>query len=320
MMRKFYLLICLLIVQMAVYGQTRTLDFANVSGDPVNGTKLGIASFTQTTAAQESWTFTMAASSPSFWSYNDQTLWLQSGDPTPTAIGNAKTSIKRADGQNFNFKTINFVTFSQDQYIRIEGKKAGTVKNTQNVYLADANISYPFNFIGWTDVDEVVLTITTNAQYPNNTNAADFYVGITSFTYDPSPRITTNAASSVATTSAVFNGNLVSAGFAAITEKGFVYSTTVNPTTANTKRVVAGTTLGAYSYNETTLSGATTYHVRAYAINSVGTSYGVDQQFTTAAVQPTVAPVLTVPANGSLINTTTPTYTGTATAGATITV
>ncbi|RZA01785.1 MAG: hypothetical protein EOO68_10120 [Moraxellaceae bacterium] len=104
-----------MIVQLVAYGQTKTLDFANLVSDP-NGTQLGTTSFTQTTAAQESWTFTMAANSPGFWTYNDQTLWFQSGDPTPTETGKAKTSIKRADGQNFNFKTINFVTFSQDQF------------------------------------------------------------------------------------------------------------------------------------------------------------------------------------------------------------
>ncbi|MFW0718302.1 MBG domain-containing protein [Pedobacter sp. N23S346] len=314
MMRKFYLLICLMIVQLVAYGQTKTLDFANVSGDPVNGTKLGTTSFTQTTAAQESWTFTMAANSPGFWTYNDQTLWLQSGDPTPTATGNAKTSIKRADGQNFNFNTINFVTFSQDQYIRIEGKKSGTVKYTQNVYLDNANTPYSYNFTGWSDVDEVLLTITTNAQFPNNTSAADFYVGVTSFTYDPSPKIITNAPTPVGGTTATFNGNLVSSGFSTITEKGFVYSTTLNPTTTNTKRIVAGATLGAYSYNETTLSISTTYHVRAYAINSIGTAYGVDQQFTTLA-PPTVTALS--PTSGPAGGGTSVTITGTSFTGAT---
>ncbi len=313
-MRKFYLLVCLLIVQLVAFGQTKTLDFTNVSGDPVNGTRLGTTSFTQTTAAQESWTFTMVANSPGFWTYNDQTLWLQSGDPTPTATGNAKTSIKRADGQNFNFKTINFFTFSQDQYIRIEGKKSGAVKYTQNVYLANANVPYPYSLTGWSDIDEVLLTVTTNAQFPNNTNAGDFYVGVTSFTYDPSPRITTNAANSIAATSAAFNGNLVSAGFATITEKGFVYSTSLNPTTADTKRIVAGTALGAYTYNETTLSSSTTYHVRAYAINSVGTSYGIDQQFTTLAL-PTVTALS--PTSGPTGGGTSVTITGTNFSGTT---
>ncbi|MBE9603184.1 MBG domain-containing protein, partial [Pedobacter sp. MC2016-24] len=186
MMRKFYLLICLLIVQIAVHGQTKTLDFANLTGDPTNGTRLGTAFFKQTTTAQESWIFTMSAKSPGFWTYNDQTLWLQSGTPADaTPVGNAKTYIKRADGQNFNFNTIDFSTYSQDQYIKIEGRKLGTIKYTQNVYLADANVSYPYSFTGWNDVDEVVLTITTNAQFPNITNAADFYVGIKKFTYTP---------------------------------------------------------------------------------------------------------------------------------------
>ena len=313
MMRKFYLLICLMIVQLVAYGQTKTLDFANLVSNS-NGTQLGTTSFTQTTAAQESWTFTMLANSPAFFSYNDQTLWLQSGDPTATPIGNAKTSIKRADGQNFNFNTINFQTFSQDQYLTIEGKKAGAIKNTQNVYLAAANTSYPYSFTGWTDIDEVVLTITTNAQFPNNTSASDFYVGVTSFTYDPSPKIITNAPTPVGGTTATFNGNLVSAGFATVTEKGFVYSATLNPTTANTKIIVAGTTVGTYSYNETTLSSSTTYHVRAYAINSVGTAYGVDQQFTTSA-PPTVTSLS--PTSGPTGGGTSVTITGTSFTGAT---
>lgn len=84
----------------------------------------------------------------------------------------------------------------------------------------------------------------------------------------------------VATTSATLGGNAIADGGANITERGVVYATTVDPTTANTK-VVIGAGLGTFSQNITGLTSATLYHVRAYAINSVGTSYGADSTFTT---------------------------------------
>ena len=61
-------------------------------------------------------------------------------------------------------------------------------------------------------------------------------------------------------------------GGGTISERGIVYSTSPNPTTANNK-ITNGSGLGSYT---TTLSGlvnATTYYVRAYAINEAGTSY-----------------------------------------------
>lgn len=105
------------------------------------------------------------------------------------------------------------------------------------------------------------------------------------------PTVTTNAADTVATTTANGNGSVDSDGGAAITERGFVWSTSANPTTADNKLVVAGT-VGAFSGSLTGLSSTTTYHYRAYAINSVGTSYGADTSFTTATASsfvPTLA-------------------------------
>lgn len=83
-------------------------------------------------------------------------------------------------------------------------------------------------------------------------------------------------------TSAQLGGNITSDGGATVTERGVVYSLTTNPTTANTK-VVIGSGTGAFSQAVTGLTTSTTYYVRAYAINSQGTSYGSELSFTTAA-------------------------------------
>lgn len=111
-----------------------------------------------------------------------------------------------------------------------------------------------------------------------------------------SPNVTTAPVSGIASTSATAGGNLVSDGGNTITEKGVCYSTTANPTIADTKVTVAGTATGNFSANLTGLTASTTYHVKAYAINSKGTSYGADETFTTATV--TGAPnVTTTPVN-----------------------
>lgn len=97
------------------------------------------------------------------------------------------------------------------------------------------------------------------------------------------PLVTTQAASSVGTTTATGNGTVVSDGGATITERGVVWSTSAFPTTSDSKATSAGTT-GVFTASITGLSASTTYHVRAYAINGVGTSYGDDVSFATSAL------------------------------------
>lgn len=98
--------------------------------------------------------------------------------------------------------------------------------------------------------------------------------------------------------SAVVSGEVTSDGNATITERGFCYATTPTPTTSSAKITVSGTT-GTFSGEIFGLALETTYHVRAYAINSVGTGYGDDVDFTTtnSAVAPsttTVTPLIQI--------------------------
>ena len=103
------------------------------------------------------------------------------------------------------------------------------------------------------------------------------------------PTVKTTAASSVTETSAVTGGNVTSDGNASVTERGVVYATTQNPTTANTK-VASGNGTGSFVCNLSGLQPNTKYYVRAYAINSKGTAYGEEVSFTTnkQIVLPTV--------------------------------
>jgi hypothetical protein len=92
------------------------------------------------------------------------------------------------------------------------------------------------------------------------------------------PIVTTNAVTSITPTSAQGNGSVDSDNGDTVTERGFVWSTSANPTTSDSKVTASGTT-GSYNGSLTGLSDSTTYHVRAYAINANGTAYGADVTF-----------------------------------------
>jgi uncharacterized protein (TIGR02145 family) len=93
--------------------------------------------------------------------------------------------------------------------------------------------------------------------------------------------ISTTAVSAILSNSALSGGNIGNDGGNAITQRGLCWSTTPNPTTANSISN-NGSGLGSYSSNLTGLSPNTLYYVRAYAINSVGTFYGNEVSFTTS--------------------------------------
>ena len=95
--------------------------------------------------------------------------------------------------------------------------------------------------------------------------------------------LTTTTASVVTQTTASSGGNINNDGGATISSRGVCYSnTTSSPTIANTK-TINGSGVGSFLSSLTTLSPGTTYYVRAYATNSVGTAYGNVISFTTVS-------------------------------------
>jgi hypothetical protein len=99
----------------------------------------------------------------------------------------------------------------------------------------------------------------------------------------------TTAASSITGTTASSGGNVTGDGGASVTARGVCWSTSSNPTTADSK-TTNGTGTGSFTSSITGLTGSTLYYVRAYATNSAGTTYGTEISFTTAASLP--VPVL----------------------------
>jgi hypothetical protein len=106
-------------------------------------------------------------------------------------------------------------------------------------------------------------------------------------TISTGPTVTTAAASSITSTTADSGGNVTDDGGASVIARGVCWSTSANPTTADS-HTTNGTGSGVFTSNITGLTPGTLYHVRAYATNSEGTSYGSDLQFTTLATVPSV--------------------------------
>jgi hypothetical protein len=100
------------------------------------------------------------------------------------------------------------------------------------------------------------------------------------------PTVSTTAISTITATTANSGGTVTATGGATITAQGVCWSTSTGPTTANSK-TTNGTT-SPFTSTLTGLSNGTTYYVRAYATNSIGTSYGNEISFTTLIVVPTV--------------------------------
>lgn len=92
--------------------------------------------------------------------------------------------------------------------------------------------------------------------------------------------LTTNAASSITAFTAASGGSLTSDGGAPVTERGLCWSTSPNPTTAHNK-ASNGSGLGSFSTDLSGLTPGTTYYLRSYGVNSVGTTYGNEVSFTT---------------------------------------
>jgi len=93
------------------------------------------------------------------------------------------------------------------------------------------------------------------------------------------PSLSAVTASNVTYKSASFAATVTSDGHGTLTDAGFVYSTSHNPT-VNDSKLSCGTKT-SLTANVSTLNPETTYYVRAYATNANGTAYGEETSFTT---------------------------------------
>lgn len=94
------------------------------------------------------------------------------------------------------------------------------------------------------------------------------------------PSVETDDVINVTPNSASCGGNVISDGGVAVTSRGVCYSKTSNPTISDLL-VNGGTGTGSFTCSLTGLEQNTTYYVRAYATNGIGTAYGIQKSFKT---------------------------------------
>ncbi len=122
-------------------------------------------------------------------------------------------------------------------------------------------------------------------------NVGTVYGNEVTFTTDTLPTVATGEVTHISAVSANCKGEVTADGGEPVTARGLCWGTSPNPTTADfTNDPGQGT--GLFAAAMAPLQPATTYYVRAYALNSVGTAYGESKSFTTSAALPNVLTLL----------------------------
>jgi len=93
--------------------------------------------------------------------------------------------------------------------------------------------------------------------------------------------LTTAAITEITTNSAVTGGSIDDDGGSAIISRGVCWNTNDNASIEDNSHTNDGSGTGSFTSNLTELTPNTTYFVRSYATNSIGTFYGDYQSFTT---------------------------------------
>jgi uncharacterized protein (TIGR02145 family) len=97
------------------------------------------------------------------------------------------------------------------------------------------------------------------------------------------PTVTTTPAYNITQTSATTGGNVTSDGGATVTARGVCWSTLPAPAITGS-HTTDGSGTGTFTSNLNGLATNTIYYIRAYATNSLGTSYGDELTFSTGFV------------------------------------
>lgn len=122
--------------------------------------------------------------------------------------------------------------------------------------------------------------------------------------------ITTTTPANITAASAQTGGDITNTGGSAISQSGVCWAFQNNPSVADSVIDGSQTAIGTFTISMSNLNANTTYYVRAFAINGIGTAYGIVDSFLTAAGVPTVTTTaisnnadLTAQSGGSISNT-----------------
>lgn len=120
--------------------------------------------------------------------------------------------------------------------------------------------------------------------YATNSAGTGYGNMVTFATEKTLPVLTTKAITEISAMGAVSGGNITSAGGGTISGRGICWSDSPNPTIANDK-TTSTATASSFSAAIAKATPGTSYYLKAYATNEIGTGYGDQKTFTTADAQ-----------------------------------
>lgn len=123
------------------------------------------------------------------------------------------------------------------------------------------------------------VTLTINDQSGNDFETKESF--ITAVQTLQSPTVTTATLDNIAIYAAQGGGTVTNDGGSSITARGVCWSTSPGPTVEYSTYTVDGAGTGEFSSSITGITPGTTYYLRAYAKNAIGTGYGDEIIFTT---------------------------------------
>jgi hypothetical protein len=110
------------------------------------------------------------------------------------------------------------------------------------------------------------------------------FAGCTKF-YALNPVVSTDIAFDIGPDKATCGGWVSDEGGGPVTARGICWSKSPRPDTEDSL-TTSGTGMGYFTSTITGLEPNTTYNFRAYAINSYGIAYGINNTFTTTSKNP----------------------------------
>ena len=139
--------------------------------------------------------------------------------------------------------------------------------------------------------------------YATNSNGTVYGENVSFVTAEGDLNVSTNDVTNITPISATCGGTitLASGNTLPVTARGVCWSSNHNPTTTDS-HTSDGTGSGNFTSSLTNLTLNTTYYVRAYAINELGTYYGEEKSFTTnnGSVSVTTAEVTDVTSTSAM--------------------
>jgi len=235
-----------------------------------------------------------------YWNSASSLLFI--GNIAVTAAENNSTGYDTDAGYKYYFKY--YHTFGDGSVMPYVTKpEANTVTTPSTVNAGSTSITVNAvagSYVAITDNSSVIYGVgvanSSGVATVNFTQAipasGTLYAVVTRQQYQPwfgtievvtpatAPTVTTTAISNIDKTTATGGGNVTADGGASVTARGICWSTSQNPTISGS-HTTDGTGTGSFTSTMTGLEANSNYYVRAYATNSVGTTYGEEVSFTT---------------------------------------